>query len=294
MVRRWTARVLPRKAALIAACAAIVSCAPPPAPAVTVAVEPPAAEPPTPAERLLALLTVDNPHLEHVAMSLASLGDRAVLEQAGARLVTVARAIGTPAWREAELTQIADEDEDARRSLPTLEMLEQRETRAFTTALAAMFHVGGRAVVAYCFEVAEDDGVPWERRRLALRVLDRVLDPGDAARIERRALLVARLRPPPAPPPLARVSDALVHLRRAFARCYRDAARLDPKLEARVKLKLRVGPRGMARASIEGDPLPPELARCLDDATKTIRALHEEPPGTEVTVPIVFTVNKKP
>ncbi len=72
-----------RRAALagaaIVASASLLSCAgaPPALPVVTIALPPAAAgvDPPTPEERLLALFTADNPRIERVAMSLASVGD---------------------------------------------------------------------------------------------------------------------------------------------------------------------------------------------------------------------------
>jgi hypothetical protein len=57
---------------------------------------------------------------------------------------------------------------------------------------------------------------------------------------------------------------------------------------------LRVGAKGAVKAWVEGDPLPAGFARCLEDVAKSIPSLYEEPPGTELTVPLVFSVKKEP
>jgi hypothetical protein len=152
-----------------------------------------------------------------------------------------------------------------------------------------MFHIGGPAVASHCFALADDEAAPIDRRLRALRVLERVVDPADAARVERRAQLLARLRPPFAGSEVRRASDAVVRMRRAFAACYRRALEEDPTLQAKVVLKISVGARGKVRSVVQGDRLPPTFERCLADTAKRIPALDLEEPGTEITVPFVFS-----
>jgi hypothetical protein len=276
--------------AAIAALGGLPGCLSAPAtPPTTIVVEQPPSDPLTPAERLVALLTEDNPRLEKVAMSLASIGDRPAMHAAGRRLVAIARTIGTPAWRETERTRIQSESDEPASPLAMQAQIEDRETQALTAVLAAMFHVGGPAVADYCLSLADDDTAPIERRLRALRVLDRVVDPADAARIAHRAELAARVRPPMAPFNAGSASAAMVQMRRSLVACYGRALAHDPGFRARIQIKLHVGARGKVTTSIEGDPLPAGLDRCLKDTLSRLVSLDQETPGMEVTVPIVFS-----
>lgn len=274
--RRW----------ILLAGAAIVACvacapAPPVSPVVTVeaVAPPPGVDPLTPAERLLALLADDNPRIERVAMSLASLGDGETTRAAGRRLVTMARAVGSEAWRRAEQARL--DAEGAARPI------EDREAEAIARILAAMSHVGGPAVAGYCFAVAEDEAAPGDRRRLAIRVLDRVLDAGDAAGIARRARVAARV---PAVVPRSAGSspgDVLVPLRRAAKNCFVRALQQDPTFSARVTLTLRVGARGAVSAAVVGQ-LPADFERCLVSAGNGLQITDPAWAGTALSMPLMF------
>ena len=274
--------------------ASLLACAgaSPPVP-VTVVIEEPAAPPPgtdplTPGQRLLALLRDDNPRLERVAMSLAGVGDRMALLAAGRRLVALARAIGSPAWEEAERGRaVAETDQGA--GLPSMEA---RAAQASTRLLAAMSHVGGPAVIAYCFEVAEDEAAPLDRRRLAVRVLERVLARDDEAERARLLRIVSRLPAPIASGVGLRTSGVMLYLRQAFRACYVRALEQDPALQVKVRLTLRTGRDGQTESEIEGSPAAGELARCLDSAAKGIRSVDRTEVAPEITIPFMFVPSR--
>lgn len=240
--------------AAVLACALPLSCgaaqqAPPVVTAVIATDVPaPGADPLSPSERLLALLTEDNPRIEEVAMSLASLGDKPSLWLAGRRLVGFARAAG--------------------------------DAQALERILAAMSHVGGPDVVDYAFGIAADESAPWDRRRVALQILDRVIDARDAALVDRRARVAARL-PAPAPAvPSAPVDPVVARIRAAAKACFNRALQQDPSLQVTV----HVEPGG----KISGDHLPPDLVRCLAERVRRITAPGTGETGGQITVPIVF------
>jgi hypothetical protein len=263
--------------ALLAGCL-LVSCGGGLSPA-TIAIPPAAPAPPaavdplTSGERLLALVTDDNSRIESVAMSLAALGDAATRREAARRLVDFARIAPLDPPE-------ADKDEPPAKA-------------PLTSLLAAMSHLGGHDVEAYCFTLAEDAAVPWDRRRLALRVLERVIDPRDDALVARRARAEQRM-PSMAQAHLAEgrlssASEIVALVRTAARRCYQHALQQDKDLEAKFTLRFRITIDGAVRTSVEGKA-PPSLAGCLIDATRGLRA-DMALGGTEIQTPLVFMRN---
>jgi hypothetical protein len=266
---RWSA---PLGACLVLSCGSGLAspatiAIPPAAPA------PPAAvDPLTSGQRLLALITDDNARVESVAMSLAALGDEATRREAARRLVAFARVAPTEP--------------------PTDD--EPHEKVDFTPLLAAMSHLGGPDVEDYCFALAEDEAVPWERRRLALRVLEQVVDPRDAALVARRARTEQRM-PSIADPHLAeeRLSSAfevMAVVRTTARACYQRALQQDKSLEAKFTLRLRIALDGAVRASALGKA-PPSLEGCLIEAMRGHKA-DTALGGTEIQAPLVFIRNQ--
>jgi hypothetical protein len=238
------------------ACVSLFACAAEAPPVATAVIEPPApspgTDPLTPSERLLALLTADNPGLERVAMSLAALGDEPALREAGVRLVRLARA--------------------------------ERGKREHEAILAAMSHVKGTAVQAYCFALAEDDAGPWDRRRLALRVLSLVVDDGDAAGTERRARAAARLPPPS---PATTPASIVAFLHPAARACYRRVLDQDQAIQGTARVTLRFSQEGAVESSIEGT-MPDDFKRCLLHATSQLRVTEGHQLGPVLAVSFSF------
>lgn len=272
---------------------ALPSCATRSAPIVVVAsVAPETAplsdeDPITPAERLLALLTEDNPRLERVAMSLASFGDAPSLRGAGERLVELARTVGTEAWRareQARMEEAAAADDLVALTLAPVQLAD-RETQVTASILAAMSHVGGAAVVDHCFALAEDRALGWERRQLALRVLDRVLDLNDTPRRERRARLAQEIGDGVSP------AVAVGSIQRLLRACYQRALAEEPAFSARVVVTLRPGPGGKVTPVFSGDRLPPSFERCIADAaTSAATRIHPIDRRAPPEVALRFTV----
>ena len=237
-------------------------------PPVTTALEapayPPGVDPLSPEDRLLALITADNPRLQHVATSLAHLGNAAVTREAGVRLVRMARAVD--------------------------EQSEGRQTEALTPMLAAMAEVGGPVVVAYAFALAENELGPRDRRRLAVQVLQRVLDSGDAAGIERRERVAARVPPTGSGSSFTPASAEYVVRQcvRAIRPCFGRALEQDAGLRSvTARIRVHTGTSG-PEFTVEGDGLPPELAHCLGAAVQRMGlAAQWEWPG-DVTMPLTF------
>jgi hypothetical protein len=258
----------------------VVSCGggplPPPA---TIAIppapkaQPVAVDPLTSGQRLLALVTDDNPRLESVAMSLAALGDAATRREAARRLVAFARVAPTePPF---------DGDDEPQGKV------------SFFALLAAMSHLGGPDVEDYCFTLAEDAAAPWDRRRLALRVLEQVVDPRDDALVARRARAEHSM-PSIAQAHLAEgyvssASEAMNRIRAAARACYQRALQQDKSLEAKFTLRLRIATNGAVRTSVVGKA-PPSLEGCLIDATRALKA-DTALGGTEIQAPLVFVRN---
>jgi hypothetical protein len=257
-------------AATLAAAVSLTGCASATAatPVVTAIVDrprpPPGSDPLTPEERLLALLTADNPGIERVAMSLAKLGDEVIRQEAGQRLAFLARAVLSKAWRP------AGTGDDLRETA-----LERARTEALGPLVAAMSHVGGRAVVALGFTLAEDAAAPREHRLLALQLLLRTIPPGDTEQRDRRAWIAARLPPEPRG---VRPADLAPILQRAAAACLRKTLAKDPGLGAfHLRLTVRFASDGAVTSAAEGDA-PEDLRRCVVSSADRFRATE----GTEL------------
>lgn len=272
--------------AAIAACAVLGSCATAPAPVVEVALAdveatrgPPGVDPLTPEERLLALLTADNPRIEEVAMSLARLGGDRTRQEAGQRLVALARAAGANAK--------AETGEGATAPPPEDDVLEERRAAAIEPIFAAMSHVGGPAVVAYCFAIAEDEAAPWSRRTLALRVLHLAIPDEDKPAQERRARLSARI--PSHRPGVAffDVNSALAYIRPAARRCFNLMLKGDPPFHGSVRVTLHVKLNARTSSWAEGTA-PPEVRACLTDAASGLVVTPSAQMGTEITIPFTL------
>jgi hypothetical protein len=282
--RRPAGRIALAQAA-VAVSVSLLGCASSaPPPASVVEIMPAEAPLPTPGDRLLALLTDDNPEIERVSMWIVGIGDRDAIRAAGPRLVALARAVGSERWRRADLARMQEDE------APPAPPAGDRETQALLPILASMSHVGGPAVIEYCFALAADEAAPMDRRRLALRVLDRVLDPRDAARRVRRAELAARL-PSPGPDPGPSPQRIAAYLQRSFRTCYARALRQDPAFSAHIRLTLRVGADGRVSSAIDGK-LPADLARCIEDAVRGVRSLEPGQAAAAIVLPFTFTTTR--
>jgi hypothetical protein len=122
-----------------------------------------------------------------------------------------------------------------------------------------MRRIGGRAVVAHAFTIAEDAEAPLDRRRLALGVLERAVPRDDAASADRLARDVASL-----PVPVGGVvpTDLVVYLRRAVQTCYARALKQDPAARGALALTLRFAKDGSTVSVVEGD-VSSDLQRCM-------------------------------
>lgn len=271
-------------AAILLACAVLCSCAAAPPPVTDVALaaieatpEPPGVDPLMPEERLLALLTADNPRIEEVAMSLARLGGEPTRREAGLRLVALARA--------AEARARAEATEGAAATPREKDAMEARQTEAMEPLLAAMSHVGGSAVVAYCFALAEDESVPWERRELALRALHLAIPDEDKAAHERRARLSARLSPSRGAINVAGPVEAAAYFRRVARGCVHLAQKDDSKLPVEMRLNVHVARSGRTSSWAEGTA-PQALQACLTQAAS--RLYTTSGADFELTMPIAI------
>jgi hypothetical protein len=233
---------------------------------------------PTPGERLCALLTADNPQIERVAMSLASIGDPGARSAGGRKLAALAEAIAAPAWREAEAARLATEAMDPAR---VAAHAEDRQTEALAPILAAMSHLGGPAVEKQAQAIAADPSAPWARREMAERVLDRVLGRVDPAP------RVPPFGPPIGAPPIAEGHADLRPLRAALKRCYQAALQRDPAVHGRVHLRIERVPGARLLVTVDGDQLPAEMIRCIRDAAKVLPIPPAEP-ATSVPLTFVF------
>jgi hypothetical protein len=251
------------------ACAGLSACAVPATPPVVTAVvtvppRPAGEDPVSPEDRLLALLTADNPGIERVATSLAGLGDEPILREAGRRLVTLARAAAPPP------PDASAEDEEPR-------------PEALRPLLAAMSHVGGPEVIAYAFGLAEDERAPIEHRSLALRLLRLVVPDTDRPAQERRLGLEARL----APSLYVRRASDRAEAVRSLARAARACARRDPAPEGTARVTLRFTRKGGTTSHVEGS-VAQEVQTCLAVAANRLRVAPLTDAEGEVIVPFTF------
>ena len=261
------------------AAVALAACGPATAqtPVVTAIVEPgrlpPGVDPFTPEERLMALLTADNPGIERVAMSLSTMGDATTRKEAGQRIASLARAVLSKRWR----PDGAGEEE--------VSDLEEARTRALEPFFSAMSHVGGPAVVAFAFIVAEDVAAPRERRLLALRVLSRTIPPGDEAAIDRRAFITAHLPPEPV---AVRPVDVALALQRAARACFHRTLSKDPDLgPVQARITLRFARNGTVESAVEGNA-PEDLRVCLVRSANGLRATAGVELAPSLVIPFSF------
>jgi hypothetical protein len=230
----------------------------------------PGVDPLSPEERLLALLTLDNPRIEQVAFSLAHLEDTAVREDAAWRLVALARTVLSPAWRPEGAPEM------------TGPALERARTKALAPVFAAMADIGGRPVVDLAFAEAADYGEPRERRLQALRALDRAVPSDDVSAIERRERIKASIPSP------VRPTDTVGYLRKAARACFSRALSRDPAFPPQqARIRLRFSEDGVVAATVEGD-LDEDLRRCLQDAAGRLRADEGQGLPAEMVVPFSF------
>lgn len=262
------------------AAASLGACAPatPRTPVVTAVLEPPSPppgfDPLTPEERLLALLTADNPRIERVAMSLARMGDERVRREAGRRLAALAREVTQEDWR----------PEDAVLG-GTDRAFERQRTAALAPLLAAMSHVGGPAVVAVGFAIAENDAAPVDRRQLALKLLDFTIALEDRAQRHRREAILARL---PRPVHVSGPMEVAAFMKHAAKGCFERALAQDPSLVgAQVRLTIAVTEDGTASSTAEGSA-PEELRRCLVAVADRFQASGWPDHPNTVTIPFNF------
>jgi hypothetical protein len=254
--------------------AGVAACAPSAGgvPVVTAVLEtpspPPGVDPLSPEERLLALLTLDNPRIEQVAFSLAHLGDARIRREAEQRLLSLARTVLSPSWRP---------DGAPSMSGPPLE---RARTKALEPVLGAMADLGGRAVVDLAFALAEDDHASRARRLHALRLLARTIPADDTAAVERRVRIESRIPLP------ARPADIGGDIHRAAITCWRRILAHDPAFRPqKAVVQLRFDEDGAVDVSVDGD-LEDALRRCLLDALAGLQATPEGP--TELKVPMTF------
>lgn len=238
----------------------------PEAPTVLVGAKPKAPAFPTPGERLCALLTEDNPQLERAAMSLASLDDGDARAAGGRKLAALAAVIAAPAWREAARARLGAEADPAIAEARA----EAQQTEALAPILAAMSHLGGPAVEKQARAIAADASAPRARRELAERVLDRLLGrvPASAPRS-----------------PVGEGRGNVAQLRAALRRCYQAALQRNPDVHGRVQLRVMRGPGGRRVVVVEGDALPADMVRCIEDAAAAWMTVDE---GSATSAPLNF------
>lgn len=301
-MRPSSARLLVAVALLTSGCASAPEQPHPAAPSPA----PPPAPPPAPAAsaapqavvtpEMIAGLRWNDQNLREAAAEMAAAGGEPVRNAVAARLVQLAREVDSTAWRVTMWPHIQAAN-TAAGIVPTLqqfgEQIDMAQTERFVAVLDAMRGVGGAEIASYCFEVAENDGAPRERRLAALRVLEVTADSLEPAAAARRAAVASRLAsdsPPPASSPgqVSNAVEVVTSLTPKFRRCYNQLLQANPGARVEGRLTLRLDAAG-AVADVKSEGIPPgDFAGCLESVARAARFAPPSGGGATIVIPVKF------
>jgi hypothetical protein len=243
-------------------------------------------------------------HSEHTgklwacATGIAASGDETARRLVSSRLLTLAREIRSPSWRDKERELVRESNATARVKATPVQLEEQLalfQNQELDKLVDAMGAVGGPDVTAYCFSLAEDENAPEEQRWSALLALDKIVDPGDLAALSRRLAAMTSWGVAHKASPMTLDTPAVVESIR-FAlrwRCYRPALEDDPRLPASMRLVVKLDSTGaVSGVSAEG-AVALGFSHCLEHEFRLSARFAPPPPdGSTLVVPIDFTPDR--
>ena len=298
--------------------------APPSDPAMTSAS--PAPAPPSGAE-LLAHLTANDPEMKASAVAIAASGDETTRRAAGPKIVMLARRIDSTEWRDTKRATLKEANALAKVE-PTPDQFERQLTswqlEELQHVLEAMGAIGGAEVVAYCLELGEREEAPIGSRRAALLVLERIIDPGDAAALARRSAIASRLiaiEAASAQAPgisssapdggrrrsglvgnaqvgggivsggnVGNASSVIAGMAAGFRRCYNRGLVDSPDMTGSVRITAKIGPSGevLSASPSGGGGLSGEVVSCVAARVTSAQFAPPEGGGATIVIPVTF------
>ncbi|APR75535.1 Hypothetical protein A7982_00881 [Minicystis rosea] len=257
---------------------------------------------PSQAAELLASLSVDNLRIKDAATAIAALGDEGTRRDAATRLATLAQTVMSAGFREAMRARLQASTPPGTAPALLEAKLDGERDGILARIIEAMHALGGPAVVAHAFSLAENEAVPSNLRRGALSVLLRHVDRRDTGAATRVAALSARLDPqhtiteatPFTGGAIANAAEVVRDMGPGFRRCYNAALQADPKTSGSVRLTGWVGANGevvgVEPGSVQG--LGPELVACA--ASVLSKARFSPPEGGHATIVIPLKLMPPP
>lgn len=269
--------------------------APPRAPAMAIL-----RPPPSPALAWLDHLRSDDRQWDEALRAILGSGDAAVRGEASRRLVQNARNLTSVAWRDASRERLRRANADAHVD-PTPKQLEAQldlyRDEPLLRVILAMEDVGGPEVVAYAFEVAEDEASPTNVRQAALSVLKKNLDTRDAAARARAANLWERVSARAAADAAAKpaggaVANVVAGMAAAFRRCYNQGLVEDRDMKGSIRVTAKIGPRGeVLSVTSSSHGLSAGVVACVEARVAAAVFGPPEGGGAIVVIPVTFTVD---
>jgi hypothetical protein len=258
---------------------------------------------PSRAQELLAHLSAGDHQMQESARVVAA-GDEVTRRAASSVLVARARTVTSPSWREAARPKL-ERANAAAKLAPTLKQLEwqidQFRNEELLRVIMAMDVVAGREVVAYCFELAEDDAAPILLRRGALVVLNHHVDVSDVAALARRATVSERVSAriaaeaatsAAAQPSTGTVSNAasiVAGMASDFRRCYNKGLAANPDMTGSARLTVKIGPKGeVLSVAPTSAGLSEWVVSCLVTRVASAQFTPPEGGGATVVIPVTF------
>ena len=213
----------------------------------------------------------------------------------GTELVSKARAILGPAWRDANRAKLRAANQ-ASNVEPTEAQFEAQLDAYQEEQVAPLFvkmtEMGGPDVLAFCLAIAEDGASRTRIRRMGVEVVGALAPPTDASVAARRAAAVNDItaREIAAKKASGNVPDAVsvvAGLAKSFRRCYNHELTKNPNLVAKGRLTVKIDASGAVTSSV-ATGLPPDLTSCVEAVGAAAVFAPPEGGGATVVIPIGF------
>lgn len=137
---------------------------------------------------LPGLITESSTKIDRIAGLVADLGDEETKKKASEQLVTLAKTIDAPAWREKQTPLVRDANNRANQKVTDEQLKAQVlkfQDQELTKVFSAMKKVGGRPVIDFCLGYGAQKDASEDRRKAALAALEGRIDKNAASDIDR-------------------------------------------------------------------------------------------------------------
>lgn len=142
-----------------------------------------------PAVKALPTLIAESSNkIDRIAGLVADLGDEETKKKASEQLVTLAKTLDAPAWRDKQTPLVRDANQRAGQKVTEDQLKAQIlkfQDQELTKVFSAMKKVGGRPIIDYCLGYAAQKDASEERRKAAMAALEGRIDKNNPQDIDR-------------------------------------------------------------------------------------------------------------